>query len=328
VRAYETLTERGRTRRLRTLALAATARYDFETRSCVCAVHSYNTIFRVEARDDARYALRVSPALRVHPAGTESAEVAWLAGLRDDGAVAVPSVLASSDGSSIVDVEVEAVPEPRRCVLFEWISGRVIGDRLTADRARRIGFVNGLLHEHGANWTPSPPPDIPIGDRVLYWSLPSRLDELPPAHGSLIHEALDRAQRAVDDLWRDPPQAPQLLHGDLNPANVMIRGDQTVALDFQDLFWGFEQQDLAITVNVLGLYPEPAPLLEAFRGGYREVRRWPEIDPAQLDALIAARWLQQLNLGLNVRKTGLDAFIARHVARIRAWMDGGGPGLR
>jgi Ser/Thr protein kinase RdoA (MazF antagonist) len=239
----------------------------------------------------------------------------------------VPKVLASTEGTSVLDVGVEAVPEPRRCVLFEWISGRVIGDRMTPDRARRIGLVNGLLHEHGAHWASTPPPDIPIGDRVLYWSLPSRLGELPPAYGSLIHEALDRAQRSVDALWRDPPQAPQLLHGDLTPCNVMTRGDQTVALDFQDLFWGFDQQDLAITLNVLGLYPEPAPLLDAFRRGYREVRRWPETDPGRLDELIAARWIQQLNLGLNVRKPGLDAFIARHLARIRAWMDGGGATL-
>jgi Ser/Thr protein kinase RdoA (MazF antagonist) len=327
VRAYETLTEAGRTRRLRTLALAATARYGFATRSCACAVHSYNTIFRVEARDGARYALRVGPALRVHPAGTEAAEVAWLTALRDDGVVAVPSVLASSDGSSVLDVAVEAVPEPRRCVLFEWMSGRVMGDRITPDRARRIGIVNGLLHEHGAHWVSTPPSDIPIGDRVLYWSLPSRLGELQPAYGSLIGEALERAQRSVDDLWRDPPQPPQLLHGDLNPANVMMRGDQTIALDFQDLFWGFDQQDLAITINVLGLSPEPGPLLEAFRRGYREVRRWPETGRAQLDALIAARWIHQLNLGLNVRRKGLGGFVARHVARIRAWMDGGGTSL-
>ena len=327
MRAYETLTEAGRTRRLRTLALAATAGYGFDTRSCVCAVHSYNTIFRVEARTGARYALRVSPAVRVHPDGTESAEVAWLAALRDDGVATVPSAVASSDGSSVLDVEVKAVPEPRRCVLFEWISGHVIGDRMTLDRARRIGIINGLLHEHAATWVSTPPPDIPIGDRVLYWSLPSRLGELAPAHGSLIREALDRAQRSVDDLWRDRSQAPRLLHGDLSPSNVMIRGGEAIALDFQDLFWGFEHQDLAITINVLGLYPEPAPILEAFRRGYREVRRWPEMDPGRLDALIAARWLQQLNLGLNVRKAGLDAFVARHVARLRAWMDGVGPTL-
>jgi Ser/Thr protein kinase RdoA (MazF antagonist) len=328
VRAYETLTERGRTRRLRTLALAAAARYRFETRSCVCAAHSYNTIFRVEARDGARFALRVGSALRVHPVGTEFAEVGWLAALLDDEAVSVPTVLSSKDGSMVLDIEVDAVPEPRRCVLFGWIAGHVIGDRMTSGRARRLGGLSARLHEHAAHRTSTPPIDVPVGDRVLYWVLPSRLHELTPAYGSMIQDALDRAQGCIDGLWRDRPGTPHLLHGDLNPSNVIVAGDRTLALDFQDLFWGFEQQDLAITINVLRLYPGPAPLLDAFRQGYEEVRPWPEMSDAELDALIACRWIQQLNLGLHVRRPGLDAFVARHGARIRAWMDGRGAGRR
>jgi hypothetical protein len=42
--------------------------------------------------------------------------------------------------------------------------------------------------------------------------------------------------------------------------------------------------------------------------------------PSMLDALIAGRWIQQLNLGLNIRKPGVEDFIRRHADRIGAWM--------
>jgi Ser/Thr protein kinase RdoA (MazF antagonist) len=321
VRAYESLTERGRANRLRRLALLASARYPFEIRRCVCATRSFNTIFRIEATTGERYALRIAPRIRLHPEGTEAAEVAWLAALRRDGVVDVPVVIETTDGTRVVDVELAGVPEARRCVLFGWVPGRRV-DRMDPAMARRLGALAALLHRHAADLASAAPPDIPVGDRVLYWRIDDRLDELIPAYGSLIHKALDRAQRTIDELWSDPPHAPHLLHGDLHPSNVITGGDRTVVIDFQDLLWGFEQQDLAIAISVLRMYPEPGRLLDRFRDGYVAVRPWPEMLPAELDALVAARSIQQLNLGLNVRKPGLDAFIARQATRIRTWMDG------
>jgi Ser/Thr protein kinase RdoA (MazF antagonist) len=138
----------------------------------------------------------------------------------------------------------------------------------------------------------------------------------------LVTEAQDRAQRAIDRLWRTPPHVPHLLHGDLHPSNVIAAGERAVVIDFQDLFWGFEHQDLAITISVIRTHDEPARLLDAFRAGYVSIRPWPEMSTEELDALLAARRIQQLNLGLHVRKPGLDAFVARHAERLRAWMDG------
>ena len=42
-----------------------------------------------------------------------------------------------------------------------------------------------------------------------------------------------------------------------------------------------------------------------------------------LGALVAGRWLNQLNIGLHVRNPGLDEFVARGAVRLRAWMDAG-----
>ena len=305
---------------MRRLALAACTRYAFEPRRCVFAASSFNTIFRIDASDEERYALRVGSGMRIHAEGTEAAEVAWMMALRRDAAVDVPAVVEASDGTNVLEVEVPGVPELRRCVVFAWVRGRPVEERLNALGARRLGSLSAALHEHAVAGASSMPRDVSIGDRVLYWSAPSRLDELVPAYGSMVREALDRAQGSLDELWRDPPHAPHLVHGDLQPWNVIEGGDRPVVIDFQDLFWGFARQDLAITMNVIRSYPESEPLLDAFVEGYRAIRPWPEMSPSELDALIAARRIQLLNLGLNVRKPGLEAFIAGHGAWIRSWM--------
>ena len=67
-------------------------------------------------------------------------------------------------------------------------------------------------------------------------------------------------------------------------------------------------------------YEDAEALVAAFVEGYEQVRRWPEVDVQTFDALIAARRLHQLNLGLNLRKPGLERFVADHAVLIGGWM--------
>ncbi|TMM20908.1 MAG: hypothetical protein E6F95_12825 [Actinobacteria bacterium] len=307
MRAYETLTERGRLGRLRDLALQASARYDLDVRRCVRSARSFNTIFRVDAAGGERFALRVGSHLRIHPEDTEDVETAWMARLRRDGIVPVPFVVDTPKGSRFIDVEHPGVLECRRCILFGWIAGRRVGERLDGSIARRLGEMSAILHDEPTIYVPSTRLDAAVADRVLYWTLGLLLDELAPTYGSLLTDALDRAQEAVDRLWSRP----------------LISGGRLEVIDFQDLFWGFEQQDLAITTAWFRSSDEPAPLLAAFREGYRTIRPWPEMSTEDLGALVAGRWLNQLNIGLHVRNPGLDEFVARGAVRLRAWMDAG-----
>ena len=77
-------------------------------------------------------------------------------------------------------------------------------------------------------------------------------------------------------------------------------------IDFQDLIWGFEIQDVAIALVAFDRF-EAAPAYRTRSGaGYEAVRPWPDADPETVAALRAARHLNVLNFGLSVRKPGLD----------------------
>ena len=100
---------------------------------------------------------------------------------------------------------------------------------------------------------------------------------------------------------------------------MVSRGNVTL-IDFQDLIWGFEIQDVVIALRRPRPVRRRARLWHAFRAGYEAVRPWPDADPETIEALTAARHLNILNLGLSMRKPGLETFVTRHADRVADWM--------
>jgi Ser/Thr protein kinase RdoA (MazF antagonist) len=291
---------------LEAVALEALRAYDVEVADCAFAAQAFNAVFRVNAADGSRYALRVGSELRIHADGCEEVEAAWVNALHAAG-FPVARAVPARDGAAVVDVGAH------RCVLFDWVSGRSLREHVTPELVRAAGVLTATLHERVREYPGEQPAGALRGDRVLSFSLANRLDELRPRFGSALPDAVGRAQEFVDTLWRDPPHAPHLLHGDVNLGNVMADGERVALLDFQDLTWGFEVQDVVIAMLSL-------PHRDAFRAGYASVRAWPDVDSETWAALEAARHLNILNFGLSNRKAGLEAFVARHAEPIVAWM--------
>jgi Ser/Thr protein kinase RdoA (MazF antagonist) len=241
--------------------------------------------------------------MRIHPDGSEAVEAEWLDALRRAGVADVQHVVRTIDGASTTRVG------GRVCMVFEWVPGGTLVDDPWPDNARAAGRLCARLHDYPLAERRS----VFVGDHVLYFGVADRLGELDP----MFREVHRRAQRAVDRLWADPPHPPHLLHGDLGPRNFIVDGERVVAIDFQDLMWGFEVQDVAIAVDVFDVLG----LAGDFEAGYRELRAWPVRDEDEFVALIAGRRLLVLNLGLNLRRPGLDVAVARHTQLARAFLD-------
>jgi Ser/Thr protein kinase RdoA (MazF antagonist) len=207
-------------------------------------------------------------------------------------------------------------------MLFQWIGGRRLLNAMSSARAYQLGWLAAVLHDHAEATTSGVPPKVLVADRVLHWLVDDRLDELAPGYGELFREALDRTQQTLDALWSHPPHAPHLIHGDLTSSNVIVQRDNLVVIDFQDLVWGLEIQDLAITLRSLSRSHGGGALLGPFRSGYEQIRPWPQLEPDLVDTLTAGRWLHQLNLGLNLRRPGLDQMTLDIAQLVGSWMAG------
>jgi Ser/Thr protein kinase RdoA (MazF antagonist) len=308
----------------RDVAVAALRRYEVSPQRVRLAAESFNSVFRVTTAS-AVYALRVGPAVQIHPEGTAAVEAAWHRRLRQHG-IYVPDVLANTDGEFATWVVGNgyARHKPQVCVLFEWVAGRSLRTCTTERRAATLGRLAARLHQDAAEWLPSGARQVLRADRVLYWQLPDKLATAGARFGAgtLFADAAARAQTVVDWLWQHPPHKPHLLHGDLTPQNVIVSPSHgLVPIDFQDTVLGFEVQDLSITAARLRRFADGGRLIHAFRAGYSELRPWPDISPALFDSLVAARALHQLNLTLNLADVaGLDSYLAGHSERAHAWM--------
>ena len=326
MRGFDELTKAGRIGRLRLLA-TDTLRTEFgiEPRHVsLLASHSFNTLFRADLTDDPQLAVRVGE-VRIHTDGVEEVEAAWLDAIRAETDMRVPTLMADLHGRHVAAGYHPLVPGPRYCSVMGWVPGSIVRNRFDHSIAHRMGVIQARLHEqaHGYNAL-----DMPAGlfaNRVVYFGDTSRLPNFQSDHGAMFVEAIDRVQAHLDDLWQSPPHAPHLLHGDFGPQNVMQHRGVLTPIDFQDLQFGFDLQDVTITVCDLRRGYNDESLIDALKAGYRTVRPWPLNDPLLERALAAARSLNVINLGLNLRRPGLDQFVDRHTALVAAWMSGLAP---
>ena len=311
--------EAERTDLLVLLARKALLRYglDVDRAEVVHVAQSFNTVLRI-ATDECTYALRVGPAERIHPEGTEIIEARWMRALRAGGVVCPPAVFDNVDGAPVVVQTLDGVPAQRICMLFDWVEGTPLRNAMDVDTAQEMGKLAAQLVESAPPLeNPQEPPLI--ADQVLYWQLENRLPELV-ASRALLDEALHRAQLVLDDIWSRGPHPPHLIHGDLTPDNILVVDGRLVPIDFQDLVWGFDIQDLAISWTSLARFDDPDVLRDHFQSGYTAIRAWPDLDDATLAGLVAARRLHQLNLSLTLRRPGLAQYINQALALISEWM--------
>jgi Ser/Thr protein kinase RdoA (MazF antagonist) len=321
VRAFDELTKTGRTARLRLLA-AGTLREEFgiePIRVSLLAEHSFNTLFRADLAGDGPLAMRVGE-VRIHTDRVEEVEARWLNALRAETELRVPSLVASRRGDHVVAGLHPLVPGRRFCSIMTWVPGRIVRNTFDHSTARKMGIILANLHDHAMSYSP---PEVPAGitaNRVVYFGDTSLLAVYQTAYGSMFVEAIDRVQRHLDALWRLPPHRPHLIHGDFGPQNVMRCRARLTPIDFQDLQFGFDVQDVGITVSDLRRQYTDSTPVDALASGYRSVRPWPLTDESLERALGAARSLTVINLGLNLRRPGLPEFIDKHAELVATWM--------
>jgi Ser/Thr protein kinase RdoA (MazF antagonist) len=266
--------------------------------------HLASEVVRLDATDGHRYALRCRPRSgRVF--GDIPLELAWTAALRRDTELRPPEPVPGLDGALIQDVAASDDAHPHDCVLFRWIPGPLLAERLTLENVRRLGLLSARLHQHAAGYRP--PPALPVrlldqfpgrGEREVLFSHQHRLF-LPPARRAIFERVGQRFRHALEALYADP-SGRRVLHADLHHHNVKLDRGRLRPLDFYEVIWGYPVQDVALTLFDLRYYTDPrhqdyTALRDAFAAGYVSLLPWPEAYPGLLDTLVAGRRLRQAN---------------------------------
>ena len=270
---FDDLGESGRARRLRPLVVAALRAWDFDVERVRLVTNGYNAIFRVDA-SGGPFALRVNLPRRTD--AELRAELDWLDALARADAVRVPVSVPTAAGEPWTVAVAPGVPEPRRCVVFRWVPGRNLRADDDAAAFVRFGAAAAALHEHASRWrrprglrrirSPFPYPEEP----------PVLFDQpMTPRARATYERALAATERA---LARIADERVIVVHQDLHPANVRVRGDRLWVLDFDDCALATPPQDLGTSWFQMRMLGCRTAQLRGFRRGYEAVRAWPDDD--------------------------------------------------
>jgi Ser/Thr protein kinase RdoA (MazF antagonist) len=322
VREYEALTDRGRLRRLAVLARAALEHWPIEVVGCRLLAEHTNATFRVDTVDGGRYALRVC-APGEHSREDHEIEVHWMSAVAEQTEVRVPRPVATRDGGFLAEVAVDGVPQPRLCLLSDWVPGRSLEGR--PEHVPLLGEAMARLHVHALGYLPPAGLHPMVWDRAFYW-VHEPVAVYDGGHGLFDAReirAVRDVEAQVDDLLArlhaSTEVPPRVIHGDLHEGNAHVSRARLWVIDFEDLVVGTPAQDVAAALYAARWRGDHRALAAALRTGYERVAAWPILDLDELELHFKARALMFLNYCVLQRADAeLAAFVPVLLARLHA----------
>jgi Ser/Thr protein kinase RdoA (MazF antagonist) len=295
-KAFAELTELGQARRLRPLAEAALTSYHLEATRLRLISNGWNCVFRVD-NTSGPHVLRITRPIPGALDRSVRSEVEFMSALTAGTDIAVPRVVPDRDGQLVTVASAPDVPEPRECVVFDWLGGPDLAAQRSAANWVSLGELMGKMHRFADEWTPSDAfrttdydSCIPYGEPLVVFE-PGRAE----LHGleGILREAAEVTDRRIAELNRETPA--MVVHGDLHQWNVKIKRGVLSPFDFEDLLWAPPIMDVATSLYYVRHDADYREMAAAFRRGYERQRTWVEREPGEVDRLMFARSLDLLN---------------------------------
>ena len=257
---------------------------------------SENATYKIEVPGSRRYW-----ALRVHRVGYHSineinSELAWIKALRKSNAAVTPVVVAGLDGQDIQTIGHKSLNQPRHVVLFEWENG-IEPDENQGDISTSfeiLGKTAALMHQHAKSWKK------PDGFERMTWDFKSALGNTP--HWGSWRNGLGLDEERIKLLGQTVELIEQrlkafgcskerfgLIHCDMRLANLLIDGDITKVIDFDDCGFSWLMYDCATTVSFFEEKPQVPELIQSWVRGYRTVIDLPKEDEAEIPTFVMLR---------------------------------------
>jgi Ser/Thr protein kinase RdoA (MazF antagonist) len=283
--------------RLQQLEEAVTASLDFWTLPQPAHVRlinvSENTTYLVEAGD-------YRSVLRVHRPGYHSRmgieqELAWSRGLSDDAVLLTPAPIPGANGELVQILNAPNLPEPRFAVMFEFVDGRQPDGRddLTAP-FEGLGAIAARTHEHSRTWSkPKPLERLIWNEQAVFGPKATWGDWRAAPHVTPeVRKYLEDAERLVCarlTAFGKNEDRYGLIHADMRLANLLIDGNSTWLIDFDDCGLGWFLYDFAAGISFMEDHPQVPALRDAWVKGYRTVRPLSAAEEHEIDTFVMLR---------------------------------------
>ncbi|OIJ86410.1 phosphotransferase enzyme family protein [Streptomyces colonosanans] len=261
-----------------------------------------NAVWRVTSPGRDSFVARLS-VRDGRPAHQQQSEMRWLESLAESRTVAVPSPVTTSDGRSVVPVEVPGHDEPCTLALLHWLPGAAEPPYQQPGVAEQMGSATAHLHQNAATVA------LPQFDRPT-WDAESILNKghaLSDQHaqqqlGKAGTEALrEVAERITPALREGGPSDRGRIHADLHRENMIALSSGGIGIiDFDDCGTGHYLLDIATVLSSIHRIARKEPgayenFARAYLAGYTQVRPL----PADFDRLLEPYLLLRDSIILN-----------------------------
>ncbi|MBM6592893.1 phosphotransferase enzyme family protein [Microvirga pudoricolor] len=239
---------------------------------------SENITFRIDPPGSpARTILRVYRH-GYHDTGTIRSELAWMKALGSAGEIVVPAVVPTCRGDDLQNLHDALRGTERHAAMFTFLEGREPSGADLPAAFESLGRLAAGMHAQSAAW------QRPPAFRRPTWDVETMIGRPQPIWGrwqdglGLTAEDLELLDRAGDVLARRLDAFGRgddrfgLIHADLRLTNVLVEGDVTKVIDFDDCGFGWHLYDLSAALTFIEDRPEAPALSEAWLRGYRAVR--------------------------------------------------------
>lgn len=293
---FEELPHEEQLKLLQSVASNAVPHYNFPDDATVKMINlSENATYSVEsAKTGQKWALRVHRE-GYHSRTAIASEHAWTDALRQDSGVITPKIKPGRDGENIQLIEAEGIV-PRHVVVFEWESGEEPPEDDLHAPFELLGEVSAQMHDHSKGW------NQPSWFERYTWDFESSIGEKPHwgfwQNGMGLDDERTRlfgeTAKLIDARLQRYGQGPErwgLVHCDIRLANLLIEGEVTKVIDFDDCGFSWFMYDCATALSFIEGRSDVPELIDAWVRGYRSVTDLPDEDVAEIPTFVMLRRL-------------------------------------
>lgn len=198
-------------------------------------------------------------------------ELLWLQAIEQSGIVPVPHLFHSNTGELFVE------DKSLRLACFSFIEGHE--PRTDNDLVRwftLLGNISARLHQQSMGW--KKPKDFTrkhwtyetmLGKNAS-WGNWQNVNGLSPADRKIL-EQCDATLKHISRAFPKDEAHFGLIHGDLRLANLLVKGKNLAAIDFDDCGFSWFGLDLANSLSFIEDHPLVPALIDAWFQGYGQV---------------------------------------------------------
>lgn len=326
MKPYSELTPKGIKRRLRKVIELALLEYDIEYNKIEYFIEETNIFYKVYGSDGTVYGLKICQD-ESSTIEDSLAEIFILNTVKNNSDIVIPTVIKSKSHKGVTIINSKYTDAPKRIIIYKWLDGLLFDGNETNELFYLLGQTMAKLHV-ATQGTQIPQNISPKKwDKIFYFTD----EEIVYNKDEYMDKISVNARKLLDNIipFLDKELAkyytvntPQLIHGDINPWNVLLHNEELCLIDFEDVAYGYPLHDLAIALFYYKYNKnfDYNTVKKNIFAGYSSIIDLPTFTEYDIDLLIVARRVNFINY-IMVIDENPKQYIERSIKRVIDFID-------